>query len=403
MFQWYILTQLGPGIESDAFFASMTVPQLVLAIISGSLVHVLVPLLAGETEEKKHHDSWAFLLLIGGLFAFVAAILIVFAPLWVPLSVPGFDDIGHSLTIELTRIQLVGMFFTAVNAVQWATYHAKQKFLWSEISALFTSVLAFIVLIQTLPQYGVIAAAWLSILRIVLQTILLLPGMGRPVIPNFRTGSVHIAWERIKPLLAGNAYYKTEPLLDRLLLSMAVSGSLSLYYFAQQGYGAITHVLNRAIANPLVPKLSLLFKNDDFHEAERLYYKKIVQVSLIWLIGILVLVLFGDELLEFFVGYGGVEQESVEQLWWILVWLAGMLIGAAAGQIASTAFYSMGNTVTPTRMSIITYTTYMPVKLIVFFEWGVFGLALATSVYYMSNLLIQMFLLNRRWRLERTF
>ena len=47
LFQWYVLTQLGPGMETDAFFAGMTLPQLVLAVISGSLMHVLVPLTSG--------------------------------------------------------------------------------------------------------------------------------------------------------------------------------------------------------------------------------------------------------------------------------------------------------------------------------------------------------------------
>ena len=40
LFQWYVLTHLGPGIETDALFAGMTLPQLVLAVISGSLMHV---------------------------------------------------------------------------------------------------------------------------------------------------------------------------------------------------------------------------------------------------------------------------------------------------------------------------------------------------------------------------
>ena len=52
LFQWYVLTQLGPGIETDALFAGMTLPQLVLTVISGSLMHVLVPLLAGEDQDR---------------------------------------------------------------------------------------------------------------------------------------------------------------------------------------------------------------------------------------------------------------------------------------------------------------------------------------------------------------
>jgi putative peptidoglycan lipid II flippase len=46
--QWYVVTRLGVGAATDALFAGMAVPQLVLAVVSGSLMHVLVPLLSGE-------------------------------------------------------------------------------------------------------------------------------------------------------------------------------------------------------------------------------------------------------------------------------------------------------------------------------------------------------------------
>ena len=59
--QWYILMSIGIGEQTDAFFSGLTIPQLVTAVISNSLMHVLVPLLSGETQEKSHHDTWACL------------------------------------------------------------------------------------------------------------------------------------------------------------------------------------------------------------------------------------------------------------------------------------------------------------------------------------------------------
>lgn len=83
LFQWYVLTQLGPGPESDALFAGMTIPQLVLAVISGSLMHVLVPILAGESEDRLRHDAWGLLVLVGGLFGLLATALYAAAPWWI--------------------------------------------------------------------------------------------------------------------------------------------------------------------------------------------------------------------------------------------------------------------------------------------------------------------------------
>ncbi len=43
LIQWYVVTRLGVGAATNALFAGMVVPQVVLAVVSGSLMHVLVP------------------------------------------------------------------------------------------------------------------------------------------------------------------------------------------------------------------------------------------------------------------------------------------------------------------------------------------------------------------------
>lgn len=396
LFQWYVLIQLGPGIETDALFAGMTIPQLVLAVISGSLTHVLVPLLAGENEDRLRHDAWGFLALIGGLFGLLAVLLYAAAPWWVPLTVPGFDEAGQVLTVELTRIQLIGMVFAAVNGVQWATYHARQQFLWAEFTPILASAFALLLLIWALPLFGVIAAAWIGTLRFGMQTLLLAPGMGIPVRPDLKSAAIQQAWQRIKPLLLGTAYYKTDPMVDRFLLSAASSGSLSLYYLAQQIYGAANQLLNKAITAPLVPVLSMLHKAGDMAGFRRAYYRKLLQVGAISLAGLLILGLLGQELLIFLVGHGNVSASNVTELWWIMIWLGGMFFGAAAGQISSSSFYACGDTVTPTRMSVLTYTASIPGKMTAFYCWGVVGLAIATSIYYMVNLSLQIYLLEKK-------
>lgn len=374
----------------------MTVPQLVLAVISGSLMHVLVPLLSGESENRLRRDAWGFFILVGGLFAFLAVLLYVGAPWWVPLTVPGFSDAEKTLTVMLTRIQLVGMVFTAVNGVQWAAFHARRQFLWAEFTPFLASALAMLLLIWALPIYGVVAAAWISTLRMGLQTLLLAPGMGRPIRPDLRGPVVQQAWQRIKPLLLGTAYYKTDPLVDRFLLSTARNGSLSLYYLAQQIYSAVTQVLNKAIAAPLVPVLSMYNKSGDKASFRHAYYRKIFQVCALSLGGFLVLGLLGQKALLLLVGHGNVSAGNVKELWWIMIWLGGMFVGGIVGQIASLTFYSIGDTVTPTRMSMVSYTIYIPSKVASFYIWGIAGLAIATSVYYMLNLSLLIYLLKEK-------
>lgn len=396
LFHWYILTQVGPGIETDAFFSSTALTQLVIMVISGSLMHVLVPLLAGEDKISSHNNAWGFLVLIGSLFGLLSALLYVAVPWLVPLMVPGFNEATRLLVVDLTRIQLIGMLFAAINGVQWATYHARQQFIWAEFTPVVASISTLFILVFALPRFGVVSAAWVLVFGAFLQTIMLAPGMGRPIRPDLKSVAIQIAWKRVKPLLLGTAYYKTDILVDRFLLSSAIGGNLSLYYLSQQIYGGVCQVLNKAIAAPLVPALSKIHKSEDRIEFRRIYQRKLLIVAAICLAVYLIFWLIGEFFLGLLIGYGNFRSSSVADLWWVMLWMGGVLIGGAVGQVCAATFYSCGDTKTPTQMSIVTYTLYLPCKISAFYYWGVKGMALVTSAYYVINLILQIILLGRK-------
>lgn len=395
VYQWYVLVQLGPGMETDALFAGMTLPQLVLAVVSGSLMHVLVPLLAGEPADRFRHDAWGFFILVGALFTTIALLLYVFAPYWVPLTVPGFSESGKSLTVHLTRIQLIGMVFTALSGVQAAVYHARQRFIWVELAPLITGSLGFLALILFLPRYGVEVVAWISTLRFAFQNLLQMPGMGSWIMPDLNSKTVRNAWKRIKPLLWGTAYYKTDPLVDRFLLSTSGSGNLSLFYLAQQIYGAGAGVLSKAFIGPLVPRLSLLHRASDVAGFRRAYRRGLWQVGLITGSCFLAIAIFGEALLSLLVGYGAVTEANVRALWLIMLGLGGMFVGGVMGSVTTSAFYARGNTTLPTQLGIVTYTVYLPLKVISFLLGGIPALAISVSAYYLVNLGFQYFYLRK--------
>lgn len=393
LFQWYVITQLGVGIETDALFAGMAVPQLILAVVSSSLTHVLVPLLASEDDSTSRKDSWAFFLGISGIFTLLALVLYVTASFWVRWLVPGFSGAGRALAITLTRIQLVSMIFTASVSVLWSIYHARQRFYWVEVSALLSNIIAIFLLVILLPVYGVTGAALLIVLRSALQVVWLFPGLGRWQWPDWNSPAMKQAWQRIRPLLLGTAYYRTDPLIDRYLASMAPAGGLSLLYIGQQIYGVANIVAEKAIAAPMMPLLAIKARTKDWKDFRRIYQRRLVSMSLLTLGSYALLLLLGERVLSVLIGHGGVTSANVHLLWLIMVALVGFFVAGAMGVVTSKTFYAMGDTSTPTRLSIVTYTLYIPAKVIGFYRYGLIGLATVTSAYLFLNLAIQMLLL----------
>ena len=117
VYQWFVVVKLGAGPQSDAVFASMVLPQVILNVVSGSLAFVLVPMLATTDDGRFHTEISNFLAALGMLFGAVGLLLFVSVDLWVPLTVPGFSANGKEITESLARVQLIGMFFTGVGAV----------------------------------------------------------------------------------------------------------------------------------------------------------------------------------------------------------------------------------------------------------------------------------------------
>ena len=371
--QWYVVTRLGVGVSTDALFAGMTVPQLVLEIVSGSLMHVLVPLLASEEPEKFRRTTWALFIGIGGLFSALAILLAISAPGWLHVMLPGFSPDALRLTVSLTRIQLLGMVSTALLSVLWSAYHARSRFLWAEFAPVLASGIAFALLVVTLPRFGITAAAWANVGRSALAAAMLLPVLGAWRRPDWRSPELALTWRRIRPLLIGTSYYKADPLVDRYLASMAPAGGLSILYIGRQIWGAAGQIANRAIASPMVPVLAAYAKAGAWREFRRGLKERLIWAGAVTGGGYALFLAVGQPVLRLLIGHGGVTAGNVTDLWRLMVGLGGILVAGTMGQLTSAAFYSFGDTKTPTRLGIITFSIYIPAKIAAYFYFGLMG------------------------------
>ena len=393
--QWYTVTTVGPGLQTDALFAGMVVPQLVLAVITGSLTQVLVPLLSNEKEGQFYHSAWTFFQGIGLLFGVITFVLFVSAHIWVPWTVPGFDTNTTSLTLSLVRIQLVGMVFNALIAVQWSVNYARQRFIWVELSSIIANGIGFGFLIWGLSLFGIVAAAWVMILRAFLQVVFLIRGLGPYNKPDWRGEMLKEAWRRLKPLLFGATYFRTDQLIDRFLASMVPAGGLTLLHMAQQLYGSGSAILNKSITIPMVPMLANKAHAGDWRSFRHICFRRLFAMAGVTGLIFFVILIFGEPLLTLLFGHKRFGSESVVTLWWLLVALGGLWVGGGMGTITSSTYYAKGDTHTPTKVGIWTYTAYVPFKILAFYLFKLGGLAVSISIFNVVNFILQMYFLKR--------
>lgn len=378
--QGYILAYGGLGYVTDAFFASGTIPQLLASIVNSSLMHVLVPFFSNETFTTIQRNAYSLLLLIGGFFLGICALLYFTAEFWVPLLVIGFSDQGKLLTVKLVKIQVIGMEFTLLGAILFSACHGQKRFVQAECAPLTATGLAFLTLLFILPHYGVEGAAWVISARSFVMIVILLPVLGMPVRPNF--DSVKVIWRRVKPLLLSSTYYKSDQVVDRLLSSLAGAGQLSVFYFAQQIYLAGAAVIGKAIAAPIIPTLALHSKNKDWKAFHGLYRKRLFMIILFSIAAWLAILTMAHLLSSLATHFGKIGAINSALFQVLLLLLGGVLIGGLAGLVLAESFFAKGDSRTPALVLATLFTLGIGFKAVGFDLGGIEGLAFGTSIYF---------------------
>jgi len=394
---WYLVARIGVGAETDAFFASTVIPQFAFILLTATFLPVVVPLLTTRAETEFSHDVWSFFSLTAAIFILIAVILYVSASVWIPWFVPGFSASAKTLTANLTRLQLVSMVLNAMIVTLWAAHHARRRFVWVELSGVIANLAGLSFLVLALPRLGIWAAAVNTVFYNSLKLAFLLPILGRFCWPTWRSPMIREATHRLKPLLPGQIYLRTDPALDRFLTSMTGAGVLSLLHVAQQVYASIVLLIGKAVIAPMAPKLAIYAREERWPRYRRHYQGRLLLLLVITIAGC-VFVIVGAPILRLLVGEIGIEGKNLHTLWLTMIALGGTLVGGTLMQAIAGAFYAMGNTKTPTKVSTLLYTLYIPVKVVAFFKFGLMGLAITMSTYFLANSVIQFWLLRNEVR-----
>ena len=400
--QFVVLIVIGAGHATDAFAAAQTVPMFVLAVFAVPLQNVWLPqfsVLAAQPGEWRRAQGVAqgqLMLLAGG----VAAVLGLGASLWAPLVFPGLTDEQTQLTIHLTQILLLAALFNGQVALLTVALRARDRFITPELTLFLVTVAGVATTFLVLPRWGVLGAAWVSAGRSGLVAGILYFFAERPPISLIKAARDGELWQRVKPVLLGASFYKCEPLVDRFWASQSSAGGLTVFALAQTGMGAIGQILERSVCMPMAPRLARLAEAKDYASMRSLYRNCLWRVTLLvgaCLLGLLLVHPIWPEAMH---RVFKLPQPSATQMWLICLALLGFVHVVASGAVPVAAFYALGDTRTPVKLSMAAFVAGIGLKSAGFIALGLPGLALGTSAYYLGNLIVVSLFLERRLRAE---
>ena len=290
---WLVIVLLGPGPTTDAFFASVAVPQFLMNAVVGSVPFVLVPILASGTVDSDPRSVAS----LGAFVFLVTACLTVALTLtaggWMRLVAPGLTTEAQGLAARLCVVVLAGIPVATFVSVATSHVYAQNKTVIAESAWLVANADALRTLLVLLPQVGIAAAAWAVAVRSCTQAVVLLPMMDGRELLRWDAPLTPIFLRRLRPLLLGDVIYKTDVIVGRVLSSLGPPGGLALFNVAQQLHFADATVASKATAGPLLPRLSSIAGKSECREFARLFRRTPRVLFVACLLGFAMLVLLG--------------------------------------------------------------------------------------------------------------
>jgi len=390
-----VLAQIiGASPSADAFFVAFKIPNFLRRLFAeGAFAQSFVPVLA-ETREKEGEASMQRLLdavaaRFGVILIGVTALGVMAAPWLALLFAPGFadDPAQLRLTGELLRWTFPYLGLISLVAFAGSILNTIGRFAVPAATPIFLnlSLIAAALWIAPAMDPAVRGLAIGVLIAGVLQLLIQIPPlMAAGCLPRPRWSERHPGVGKILklmvPALFGVSVSQINLLLDTVLASLLVSGSVSWLYYSDRLVELPLGVIAIAVSTVILPVLSRAFANADTSAATA------TQTWALWVVMVLgwpcalALILFGEPILSTLFQYGAMEVEDVQQAARALTAYALGLPAFMAIKVLAPHYFSRQDTATPVRIGLIAMLANMALNVTFVWSLGHVGLALATSL-----------------------
>jgi len=392
--EFLIARAFGASVYTDAFFVAFRIPNLLRRLFAeGAFSQAFVPILA-ESKNRGTEDETRALIdhtagTLAGVLFVVSAVGVAAAPLIIYVSAPGFAADGgkFAITVEMLRITFPYILFIGLTAFAGAVLNTWGRF----------SVPAFTPVLLNLSFIGcalwlaphvdppAMALAWAVFIGGVAQLALQVPALARiHLMPRPAWGWRHPGVRRIlkgmAPALLGVSVAQISLLLNTIIASFLVSGSVSWLYYADRLMEFPTGMLGVALGTILLPSLSKAAADEDSARYAGLLDWGLRLTFLLALPSAIALAVLATPLVTTLYHYGAFGPGDVAATRNALMGYAVGLIGLILVKVLAPGFYARQDIATPVRFAIVSLLATQVMNALFILPLGHAGLALAIGL-----------------------
>jgi putative peptidoglycan lipid II flippase len=366
--EFLIARSFGASIYTDAFFVAFKIPNLLRRLFAeGAFSQAFVPILA---EYKNQHGEAATRDLIDHVAGCLLMTLLVTAATGVALAgvivyglAPGFarNPAQYQAAVDMLRITFPYIVMISLVALAAGVLNTWRRFMAPAFAPVLLN-LSFIGCILWLAPHlerPVMALAWAVVLGGLAQLALQAWALKRVgLLPRFRFNWRHTGVARVlkqmAPAVFGVSVAQLSLIINGILASLLVTGSVSWLYYADRLMEFPTGMLGVALGTIILPSLSKHHGDDNRAEYSRLLDWGLRLACLLALPAALALALLATPLVTTMYHYGKFSAADVSLTHHALVAYSVGLVGLIAVKVLAPGFYARQDIKTPVRIAIIT-------------------------------------------------
>jgi putative peptidoglycan lipid II flippase len=400
----------GASGETDAFFLAFRIPNFMRRLFAeGSFSLAFVPVLS---EYKANGDRQALRDLIDHVTGTLAAILLVLtsvgifaAPLVLSIFAPGWladDRPEFNLSAGMLRITFPYIMLISLTALAGGILNTFERFLIPALTPVLLnlSLIAAALLLADHLEVPVTALAWGVLAAGLAQLLVQIPALKRlGLMPRPRWGWRHSGVRRIMklmiPTLFGSSVAQVNLLVDSIIATFLVTGSVSWLYYSDRLLEFPLGVLGIALATVILPNLSQKHARASTAEFSATLDWALRLALIVTVPAAVGLVILSGPILITLFQYDAFQPEDVRMSAYSLVAYSTGLPAFIAVKVLAPGYYARQDTSTPVKIAVAAMVTNMLLNLLFVglllskgFEGPHAGLALASSAAAYLNAIL---------------
>lgn len=390
---------------TDAYLVAIVIPTILFVSIFTAVKTSFIPLFTELITKISRERAYRFTNNLINILLFISTILvligIIFAPQIIRIIAIGFDEPTYILTVKLTRLAFPMTYFIGMAYILTGILHAQREYV---VPALIgipynISILFFLLFLSdTFSINGLVVA---TIIGSLFQVLIQFPftrqqGYLYHFLFDLKDDSIIKLSKLVVPVILGMAVQQVNVLVDRMLASGLVEGSISALNFANRLNGFVYGVFTYTIAVIMFPLFSKFIAENNMQK-----FKEAVSRSTNIILIIIIPITAGsivlrEPIVRVLFERGQFNSRATLMTASALLYYSIGMSAFGLRELYNRVFYSLQDTKTPMVNGIYAVVINIILNIILVRYMAHSGLAFATSISAIVTTILLIININKK-------